>query len=1507
MCAEPGKDVLLDYGFEGQGSPAGSLGCCSLLESENDLQFLNDLGPKFKTLAEICSPPKPASPTHKVASAVSTTQIHSPPPAAPKASMTSKVAGAVSTTVDLVQPVVKPKIEQSVETKHTDIKMETVMSSSNTSQSSISTPPPPIVLPQSQVTNIVQAATLPQPGQTVVLQQQPVYYTTGAVLQPMQYVVQPQIQNTVLLADSTHGDKIPGLYVVSGPQNAPSSGLVMSTPQGPPSGLVMTQGPPSGLVMTQGPPSGLVIQGTESPKSPVSPISPVSPTVLLPVGSVVPQGSVSVEGWKMVGPNPVGNFTLVKDKSSSAGMQLVAPGSSQDILPRGAILVKEAAPPQGALSPAAQGSVFGPLPKHTVVKQVGVVAVKGPGWEGQSKREGLETVITGPLQMGLGTGYTVTLNPEVSQARTWPVVIGPPAVGKVSVNQFQQIPPQEETTDGGVVRKARKLRSPKKEKDTRVDETITTAKTTKSHQPSKIKTVFQEESHLVHDAQSDKADEKQNVIAFKSEQLRKLNDKGPGDFVKSEFEDKVSIQEYQTEGENPQEDTVKSLPLNVLETSSEQSVSGELIIISEASSDKFTDEINQEEESSEEEVAPSKSKAGENMSVDTDMSSTEFIPGPVVSESDNEDREKEGTLTADHIDTVEDQIRNSSEESVGEYEAEPCENEALEKEDESIELTVGESFEDRQTSDSQDQNELAKDVSLREKVVEDFETCGVTVAPEPTEEEVEEPTAVTAEDGVEDLDTELSAVGGEGSATLSSKILATTESEGKPGVSQEITLELLTDDSETEEIQECPAETDTAGEENVSELVTNKVIVTSSQVQAEEITEDLGATSDSADEEVEEQPLDFEARHSDVGEELSASPTSQISTEIPVTAEEMFTPAQQMIPKLPANSHEEDEMDSISDSEAETSEHGVVTETEDGNLHDLDSRVTSDESGQDIEGLKVTATALSQQLHTAREDADNQPVTSAESEVEADEVESDADAVSDEEKEEITAEKVPQKSFKSDEDQDEDADRQHKQSTSYETDTDTPEETLIPCNKEIVEVAALPQQEDVNNADVQEEGFEREAAESPSPSMEDQVILEDNTIDGVEVTVSSLQHTACISNEDEATEVKDASHEDPEDEIRETSLSEEDSATGEENEPYADSHEEDQEEEESSLVQQMTHISDVDEASDDHDRPDEGLKEDDQRNSDDDVRGGANEDVEEEGPRIKHSAGMLENDEAGGVEDTFSDSAHDADKRGISTSPLQQNFSIPHEEDDGSALEELLGTNSHEEGVRSCQTLEVGSSTGEITVDTVGLESMVATGQVFSSRADRGATGSNFLPGQFNDDDTNLPPFTQNTDVQSTELNEEEDLVLKKAGAEGSFDFREGLVNASAQAAPTYYSGAEVVNEILAPVLETHLGSAETGGESLVPAHEEAEEAADLVQDESFNMRDETEGTACSTGVESEASRVVQEPEASGGQENPERQAVVGQTPRSKSMKSKADSQKSLQRSKSTSGKCKQQ
>ncbi|XP_031711132.1 desmocollin 2-like protein [Anarrhichthys ocellatus] len=47
-------DVLRPYRFEGVGSAAGSVGCCSDIGDDENLDFLNKLGPKFKTLGDVC-------------------------------------------------------------------------------------------------------------------------------------------------------------------------------------------------------------------------------------------------------------------------------------------------------------------------------------------------------------------------------------------------------------------------------------------------------------------------------------------------------------------------------------------------------------------------------------------------------------------------------------------------------------------------------------------------------------------------------------------------------------------------------------------------------------------------------------------------------------------------------------------------------------------------------------------------------------------------------------------------------------------------------------------------------------------------------------------------------------------------------------------------------------------------------------------------------------------------------------------------------------------------------------------------------------------------------------------------------------------------------------------------------------------------------------------------------------------------------------------------------------
>ncbi|KAK2511904.1 Dsg4 [Columba guinea] len=50
----PANDCLLIYDHEGVGTPVGSVGCCSFIGEDIDETYLETLGPKFKTLAEIC-------------------------------------------------------------------------------------------------------------------------------------------------------------------------------------------------------------------------------------------------------------------------------------------------------------------------------------------------------------------------------------------------------------------------------------------------------------------------------------------------------------------------------------------------------------------------------------------------------------------------------------------------------------------------------------------------------------------------------------------------------------------------------------------------------------------------------------------------------------------------------------------------------------------------------------------------------------------------------------------------------------------------------------------------------------------------------------------------------------------------------------------------------------------------------------------------------------------------------------------------------------------------------------------------------------------------------------------------------------------------------------------------------------------------------------------------------------------------------------------------------------
>ncbi|KAF3835617.1 hypothetical protein F7725_028175 [Dissostichus mawsoni] len=485
MCALPAKDCSLEYHFEGQGS-AGSVSCPSLLETDNDLQFLDDLGPKFKILSDICSPPKPK----------------------PKPSLTHNIVGAVKTTVNLVEPDVRPKVEQIVETEHTDVKKETVMSSTNISKSSVntvSTAHQYMTLPTSKVTNITHysatlppqahysatlpnqahySATLPPQAHTVFIQ--PVYYNTSPVPQPMHYVVQPQLQNMVMMVEGAHGANFPGFYVVRGTQS-PSSGLVISGPQGSP--------------------PGLVIQGIEGPKSPDS---PVSPTFFLPSSPGVSTGSGPVKGWKMKGPNPDGKYKLVKNKSrpDDAGqfVQRCNPG-------------KRGCSPSGVLDLAAQGSVYGIRPGHTVAKRGGAVAVNshlGQTWVGQPGVMGLVPVTAFGIGVGKPGMGMAHVKPEVRQVGMWQPGMIQVGIRQVSTNQYQETTQLQQTADTSGILKAPGINSPEEDNTTAVVNTIISVETDKT-QPSNEevlkKKVLKDTAQNMH---YNIIEEKHNVITYTS-------------------------------------------------------------------------------------------------------------------------------------------------------------------------------------------------------------------------------------------------------------------------------------------------------------------------------------------------------------------------------------------------------------------------------------------------------------------------------------------------------------------------------------------------------------------------------------------------------------------------------------------------------------------------------------------------------------------------------------------------------------------------------------------------------------------------------------------------------------------------------------------------------------------------------------------------------------------------------------------------------------------------------
>uniref|UniRef100_A0A673ZML2 Desmoglein-2-like n=1 Tax=Salmo trutta TaxID=8032 RepID=A0A673ZML2_SALTR len=164
------RDDLLIYDYEGQGSPVGSVGCCSLLGADDDLDFLNHLGPKFKTLAEICQ-------------------------------------GSIAMEAETVNVSVSPTHPRPTTSTHTEVSRNTALNV-NTLNTSVSTSTTSIPLQESLITRDQGSVTIPRshiqenvviPRQSVLIQQPTMYYAAA----PTMYMVEPQPQ--LLLVEQRGG------------------------------------------------------------------------------------------------------------------------------------------------------------------------------------------------------------------------------------------------------------------------------------------------------------------------------------------------------------------------------------------------------------------------------------------------------------------------------------------------------------------------------------------------------------------------------------------------------------------------------------------------------------------------------------------------------------------------------------------------------------------------------------------------------------------------------------------------------------------------------------------------------------------------------------------------------------------------------------------------------------------------------------------------------------------------------------------------------------------------------------------------------------------------------------------------------------------------------------------------------------------------------------------------------------------------------------------------------
>ncbi|KAL4630981.1 desmoglein-2-like, partial [Arapaima gigas] len=165
-------DSVTAYCYEGVGSPVGSVGCCSLNDADDNLDFLADLDPKFMTLAEICR---------------------------------GTEGGAEDSPGAL-----KPSDEQSSVMNHP---ITTTSVDHSTPRLALVSSEEKVVETSCSPTCVQRQAVLPCQQYLI---QQPVYYGTPPVLQTTPYILEPQVHNTVLVSELPAVPNLQAMFVIDG-------------------------------------------------------------------------------------------------------------------------------------------------------------------------------------------------------------------------------------------------------------------------------------------------------------------------------------------------------------------------------------------------------------------------------------------------------------------------------------------------------------------------------------------------------------------------------------------------------------------------------------------------------------------------------------------------------------------------------------------------------------------------------------------------------------------------------------------------------------------------------------------------------------------------------------------------------------------------------------------------------------------------------------------------------------------------------------------------------------------------------------------------------------------------------------------------------------------------------------------------------------------------------------------------------------------------------------------